>query len=38
MTVSEGDKDRNVGAPVTAMGNHGTIRYSLDASGDARRH
>ncbi len=34
-TISEGAKDRNVGAPVTATGNHGTIRYSLDASGDA---
>ena len=35
-TISEGDKDRNVGAPVTATGNHGTIRYSLDdTSGDA---
>ena len=28
-TISEGDKGRNVGAPVTATGNHGTIRYSL---------
>ena len=34
-TISEGAKDRNVGAPVTATGNHGTIRYSLDPSGDA---
>ena len=34
-TISEGAKDRNVGAPVTATGNHGTIRYSLDGSGDA---
>ena len=37
MTISEGDKDRNVGAPVTAMGNHGTVRYSLDDSGDDDR-
>ena len=36
MTISEGDKDRNVGAPVTATGNHGSVRYSLDdTSGDA---
>ena len=35
MTISEGDKGRNVGSPVTAMGNHGTVRYSLDNSGDA---
>ena len=28
-TISEGDEDRNVGAPVTATGNHGTIRYTL---------
>ena len=36
MTISEGAKDRNVGAPVTATGNHGTIRYSLDdTAGDA---
>ena len=34
-TISEGDKGRNVGAPVTATGNHGTVRYSLDTSGDA---
>ena len=27
-TISEGAKGRNVGAPVTATGNHGTIRYS----------
>ncbi|MYA49220.1 MAG: cadherin repeat domain-containing protein [Chloroflexi bacterium] len=33
-TISEGDKGRNVGAPVTAMGNHGTIRYGLADSGD----
>ena len=33
-TISEGDKDRNVGAPVTAMGNHGTVRYSLETGGD----
>ena len=36
-TISEGDKDRNVGAPVTATGNHGTVRYSLDAT-SWRRH
>ena len=35
-TVSEGDEDRNVGDPVTAMGNHGTIRYTL-AGTDANR-
>ena len=35
MTISEGDKGRNVGAPVTATGNHGTVRYSLADSGDA---
>ena len=29
-TISEGDKGRNVGAPVTATGNHGTVRYSLE--------
>ena len=34
-TISEGDKGRNVGAPVTATGNHGTVRYSLDTGGDA---
>ena len=35
-TISEGDKGRNVGTPVTAMGNHGTVRYSLDdTAGDA---
>jgi hypothetical protein len=28
-TISEGDEGRNVGAPVTATGNHGTIRYTL---------
>ena len=33
-TISEGAKDRNVGAPVTATGNHGTVRYSLDSGGD----
>ena len=33
-TISEGDKDRNVGAPVTATGNHGTVRYSLGTGGD----
>ena len=36
-TISEGAKDRNVGAPVTATDNHGTVRYSLDAGGDAVR-
>ena len=35
--VAEGDKGMNVGAPVTATGNHGTIRYSLDAGDDAAR-
>ena len=34
-TISEGDKGRNVGAPVTATGNHGTVRYSLGTGGDA---
>ena len=33
-TISEGGKGRNVGAPVTATGNHGTVRYSLVDSGD----
>ena len=28
-TISEGAKGRNVGTPVTATGNHGTIRYTL---------
>ena len=28
-TISEGDEGRNVGAPVTATGNHGTVRYTL---------
>jgi serralysin len=28
-TISEGAADRNVGARVTATGNHGTIRYTL---------
>ena len=28
-TISEGDKGRNVGNPVTATGNHGTIRYKF---------
>ena len=36
-TISEGDKGRNVGAPVTATGNHGTVRYSLGAGGDAAK-
>ena len=36
-TISEGAKGRNVGAPVTATGNHGTVRYSLAVSGDATR-
>ena len=31
-TISEGDEDRNVGAPVTATGNHGTIRYALSGA------
>ena len=34
-TISEGEKGRNVGNPVTATGNHGTIRYSLADSDDA---
>ncbi|MCY4581237.1 MAG: cadherin domain-containing protein [Chloroflexi bacterium] len=34
-TISEGAKDRNVGAPVTATDSHGTIRYALADSGDA---
>ena len=38
LSISEGAKDRNVGAPVTATGNHGTIRYTLDTNGgDAAR-
>ena len=38
MSISEGAKDRNVGAPVTAMDSHGAIRYSLDNTvGDATR-
>ena len=32
-TITEGDKDRNVGAPVTATGNHGTVRYTLAGDG-----
>ena len=28
-TISEGAKGRNVGTPVTATGNHGTVRYTL---------
>ena len=31
-TISEGDKGRNVGAPVTATGNHGTVRYNLSGT------
>ena len=27
--ISEGSEGRNVGAPVTATGNHGTVRYTL---------
>ena len=34
-TISEGAKGRNVGAPVTATGNHGTIRYALPVARDA---
>ena len=38
MSISEGDKGRNVGAPVTATGNHGAVRYTLDTSSlDASR-
>ena len=33
-TISEGAKGRNVGAPVTATGNHGTVRYKLSAGAD----
>ena len=36
-TISEGAKGRNVGTPVTAMGNHGTVRYTLEVSDDATR-
>ena len=36
-TITEGDEDRDVGARVTAEGNHGTIRYSLNTDGDAGR-
>ena len=36
-TISEGDKGRNVGAPVTATGNHGTVRYSLGAGDDTAK-
>ena len=35
LTISEGAKGRNVGAPVTSEDNHGTVRYSLADSGDA---
>ena len=35
-TISEGAKDRNVGAPVTATGNHGTIRYTLTGTDETR--
>ena len=31
-TISEGAKGRNVGAPVTAAGNHGTVRYTLSGT------
>ena len=31
-TISEGDKGRNAGAPVTATGNHGTVRYTLSGT------
>ena len=37
-TISEGAEGRNVGAPVTATGNYGTVRYTLDSSSvDATR-
>ena len=35
-TISEGDKGRNVGAPVTATGNHGTVRYTLSGTDSGR--
>ena len=35
-TISEGDEDRNVGAPVAATGNHGAIRYELGGTDAAR--
>ncbi len=35
-TISEGAAGRNVGAPVTATGNHGTIRYELSGADVAR--
>ncbi len=35
-TISEGAKGRNVGAPVTATGNHGTVRYTLSGTDSVR--
>ena len=32
-SVAEGDKGANVGAPVTATGNHGVVNYTLDGDG-----
>ena len=34
-SVAEGKKGANVGAPVTATGNHGAVNYTLVDSGDA---
>ncbi|MDE2802854.1 MAG: hypothetical protein OXK21_08225 [Chloroflexota bacterium] len=34
-SVAEGRKGANVGAPVTATGNHGVVNYTLVDSGDA---
>ena len=35
--VSEGDKGMNVGAPVTATGNHGAVNYTLTTDDDATK-
>ncbi len=32
-SVAEGDKGANVGAPVTATGNHGAVNYTLGSAG-----
>ena len=34
-SVAEGDKDRNVGAPVTATGSHGAVNYEIVTGGDS---
>ena len=34
-SVPEGEKGANVGAPVTATGNHGAVNYTLETGGDA---